>query len=120
MNFFIVIGGFIAAKVSKNHLCADMEKKNWLPLIIRSLTGTIAFFLVTVAVKNIPLTLCQILFNTLPFMIAILLFIWLRERITKCDFVAMCFCFGGIMIVAFYPPEAKEPEDKEPEETLKE
>ena len=33
-------------------------------------------------------------------MIAILVFCWLRESITKFELGAMCFCFGGIILVA--------------------
>ena len=33
-------------------------------------------------------------------MIAILVFCWLRESITKFELGAMCVCFGGIILVA--------------------
>ena len=45
-------------------------------------------------------------------MIAIIVFIWLCERITKFEFAAMCLCFSGIILVALYSPEPeKEVED---------
>lgn len=91
--------------MSKEKYFARMEKKDWLPLICRSIAGTISFFTVSLAVKNLPLTLFQILYNTLPFMIAIIVFIWLCERISKFEFAAMCFCFSGIILVAIYAPE---------------
>ena len=46
-------------------------------------------------------------------MIAIIVFIWLRERITKCEFFAMIFCFVGIAIVAFNHDEEEPETDKE-------
>ena len=89
-----------------------MEKKDWPPLICRSIAGTISFFTVSLAVKNLPLTLYQILYNTLPFMIAIIVFIWLCERITKFEFAAMCLCFSGIILVALYSPETEKEVDE--------
>ena len=104
-SLIITISAFVAVKVSKEKYCANMEKKDWLPLILRCIAGTISFFTNSLAVKNIPLTLFQIIYNTLPFMIAIIVFIWLCERISKFEFAAMCFCFGGIILVAIYLPE---------------
>ena len=89
-----------------------MEKKDWPPLICRSIAGTISFFTVSLAVKNLPLTLYQILYNTLPFMIAIIVFIWLCERITKFEFAAMCLCFSGIILVALYSQEPEKEVDE--------
>ena len=89
-----------------------MEKKDWPPLITRSIAGTISFFTISLAVKNLPLTLFQILYNTLPFMIAIIVFIWLCERITKFEFAAMCLCFSGIILVALYSQEPEKEVDE--------
>lgn len=80
-------------------------KDEWVPLILRCIFGAIAHITVSLALKNVPLTLYSILYNTLPFIIAILVFIWLRERISKFEFVAMCFCFGGIVLVILFADE---------------
>ena len=77
-------------------------KDEWVPLILRCIFGAIAHITVSLALKYVPLTLYSILYNTLPFIIAILVFIWLRERISKFEFVAMCFCFGGIVLVILF------------------
>ena len=77
-------------------------KDEWVPLISRCIFGAIAHITVSLALKYVPLTLYSILYNTLPFIIAILVFIWLRERISKFEFVAMCFCFGGIVLVILF------------------
>ena len=70
-------------------------------MVVRGLAGTIAFITMTMAAKLIPLSILQSILNSLPFMIVILAFVWLRETITVFEFVAMCCCFGGIIIVAF-------------------
>ena len=90
-------------------------KDEWVPLILRCIFGAIAHITVSLALKNVPLTLYSILYNTLPFIIAILVFIWLRERISKFEFVAMCFCFGGIVLVILFADD-KEKELGEGEE----
>ena len=90
-------------------------KDEWVPLILRGIVGAIAHILISIALKNVPLTLYSILYNTLPFIIAIIVFIWLRERISKFEFVAMCFCFGGIILVILFAEE-KETEGEEEEE----
>ena len=80
-------------------------KDEWVPLILRCIFGAIAHITVSLALKNVPLTLYSILYNTLPFIIAIQVFIWLRERISKFEFVVMCFCFGGIVLVILFADE---------------
>ena len=87
-------------------------KDEWVPLILRGIVGAIAHITISIALKNVPLTLYSILYNTLPFIIAIIVFIWLRERISKFEFVAMCFCFGGIILVILFAEE-KETEGEE-------
>ena len=87
-------------------------KDEWVPLILRCVFGAIAQITISFALKNMPLTLYSILYNTLPFIIAILVFIWLRERISKFELGSMCFCFAGILMVIVFA----EKKDKEPEE----
>ena len=51
-------------------------------------------------------------------MIAILVFCWLHERITKFELGAMCFCFGGIILVAMdHQGEEGEGEGEEEEDS---
>ena len=84
----------------------------WIPLILKCVFGAIAHITVSLALKNVSLSLYSILVNTQPFMIAILVFIWLRERILKFEIVAMCLCFAGILMVIFFAEE-KEPKNVE-------
>lgn len=44
----------------------------------------------------------------MPFIAAMLAFIWLGEAITLYELVAMCCCFGGIAIVAVGNESASE------------
>ena len=87
-------------------------KDEWVPLILRGVFGAISLITLSFALKNMPLTLYSILYNTLPFIIAILVFIWLRERIYKFEIFAMCLCFAGILMVIFFAEE-KEPKKVE-------
>ena len=52
-------------------------------------------------------------------MIALIVFVWLRERITKFECFAMICCFAGIAIVAFNHDE-KEPEEETEDGEVKE
>ena len=52
-------------------------------------------------------------------MIALIVFIWLRERITKFEGFAMVCCFAGIAIVAMNHDE-KEPEEDTEDGEVKE
>ena len=90
----------LAVKISKQNFFAGISKSHWGPLFVKCICGTIAFFSIALAVKNIPLSIYQVIANTLPFMIAIIVFCWLRESITKFELGAMCFCIGGIILVA--------------------
>ena len=50
-------------------------------------------------------------------MIAILVFCWLRESITKFELGAMCFCFGGIILVATDHSQQEGFEEEEEEDS---
>ena len=53
-------------------------------------------------------------------MIALIVFIWLRERITKFEFFAMVCCFAGIAIVAMNHDSKEQDKDTEEGEVKEE
>ena len=71
------------------------------PLFIRCFVGSVAFIFVTKTIDYLPLTVFQSISNTSPFAAALLGFLWLGEKLSIFQIVAMLCCFGGITIVTF-------------------
>ena len=97
---FIMVAAIGAVSASKQQYFAGIEGSQVLPLMIRGFAGTIGFITLTISLKNVPLSIFQCITNSLPFMVALLAFLWLRERISLYEVFAMVACFSGILIVA--------------------
>ena len=96
-----MIGAIIAVPLAKQQYYGSVKPDQIGPMVVRGLAGTISFITLALAVNRIPLSINQSIMNSMPFMVAILAFVWLREALTLFELVAMCCCFGGITIVAF-------------------
>ena len=60
-----------------------VPEEYWKIIIIRSVTGTLTFFIFNLAVKMISLSKLAFLNNTSPIFAAIIAFLFLGEAITK-------------------------------------
>ena len=56
----------------------------------------------------VPLVVQNTIFNTAPFWASLLGWIFLRESITRFEFIAMLLSFGGVMMIAFSNDKASE------------
>ena len=77
----------------------EVRRDQIVPLIVRCLSGTTAFIVVTMTVKMIPLTIFQVITNVTPFISGLLACVWLGERLSWFQFICMLFCFSGIVLV---------------------
>ena len=63
------------------------------------MAGSIAFITVTETIHLIPLTIFEGIKNTTPFISGLLAYVWLGERLSMFQVIAMICCLGGITIV---------------------
>ena len=113
---FIMVAAIGAVTVSKQQFFSSIAGDQVVPLVIRGFAGTIAFITLTLSLKNVPLSIFQCITNSLPFMVALLVFVWLRERISICELFAMVACFSGIVIVALNNSESEDSQVSEEDE----
>ena len=99
-SVFILVAAIGSVTVSKKQFFGGIEGSQVVPLMIRGFAGTIAFITQIISLKNVALSIFQCITNSLPFMVALLAFFWLRERISLFEVFAMVACFSGILIVA--------------------
>ena len=66
----------------------------------RSLAGQTNFFIINVCVQLLPLSLLVILFQTNPFWITILSFVFNNEPIIPREIIGMVICFLGVVIIS--------------------
>ena len=68
-------------------------------LIVRGLTGSIAFFCLVVAIHLVPISTAMVLFFSYPAFSALLSPLIFRERITRNEVVALFAALGGVAIL---------------------
>ena len=95
----------ITVKLSGQEYFGSIARDQIVPLIVRAVCGTLAFVTISLSLKWIPLSIYFVVENFLPFLAALLAFIFLGERIMFFEFFAMCMCFCGILTVCFYAQE---------------
>jgi len=78
----------------------DVPKDCRLPLIFRCLVGTATFVITTVSLKILPITIYTIVLRTSPIMTAILQWVWLRERVTCLELIAIIGAYNGIIVMS--------------------
>ena len=93
--------GILPAIFWKKHFINDMPRNMMFALFRRSLSGVSSFTCMVYAMSMIPLFISNIVFNTMPFWTSILLYFWLKEKVTKYDLICMFGCFVGVIIIAF-------------------
>ena len=70
------------------------------PLAVRCITGALAFIAAIKVISMVPLTIFEVITKLTPFVIGLIAYVWLGERLGTFQIVAMCLCFVGIAIVA--------------------
>ena len=80
-------------------------------LYLRCGVGTICFILVMYILKFLPLTIFFMIFQTAPFLTAVISWLWLREVITQYELFAMFGSYLGIAMIGLSQP----PSDKDGE-----
>ncbi|CDW73996.1 membrane protein transporter [Stylonychia lemnae] len=77
----------------------DIPDDQWKLVIIRSITGTMTFFLFNTAVKLISLSKLAFLNNTSPLFATIIAFLFLGESMSKHELISLSICIIGVAIL---------------------
>ena len=72
----------------------------WPTLVIRCLAGTAGFIVYNAAIIYIPIGIFKIIMNMNLFMVAILAYCWLGEKLTCCETFAIFIAFGGVALTS--------------------
>ena len=68
-------------------------------MIIRSITGCVAFLSLTAAIRNIPISTAMVLFFSFPAFAALFSRLIFSERISKGEFFCICGALGGVAVL---------------------
>ena len=68
-------------------------------MIIRSITGCIAFLSLTASIRNIPISTAMVLFFSFPAFAALFSRLIFGERISKREFFCICGALGGVAVL---------------------
>lgn len=77
-----------------------IEKQDRWLLFWRGFIGTVGFTCLALGVALIPLLIQNTIFNTAPFWASILGWVFLKEKLTMMEVVAMVISFGGVLCIS--------------------
>ena len=85
-----------------------LPRQSVIPVMMRgvfTLAGQLFYFL---AIKNLPMSTAIVIFNTMPFVTRCMGHLFLRERISWSDFIAMVVSYSGVAIIALNTSQDEE------------
>ena len=93
----LVTAFFIARRNSVD--LTNITEDQWRLVIIRSISGTMTFFVFNIAIKLISLSKVAFLNNTSPIFATIIAFLFLGEPIAKAELISLSICIIGVGIL---------------------
>ena len=67
---------------------------------MRCIAGSVGFLIYNTAIIYIPIGIFKIIMNMGLFMVAILSWLWLKEKLTLFEVIAMFVAFGGVILTS--------------------
>ena len=105
--FFIGIIAFCVTKWKGLSLSQDGQgARNWKPLLINGLSGALGSVLANIVYDILPLTIFFVLACTLPFILAIMSYFYLGEKMSNISIVAAVISFGAIVMLTMAKPDS--------------
>ena len=77
----------------------NLTDYQWRLIIIRSISGTLTFFIFNIAIKLISLSKLAFLNNASPIFAAIIAFLFLGEAISRSELMSLSICIMGVAIL---------------------
>jgi drug/metabolite transporter (DMT)-like permease len=79
-------------------------EKHHMSLFLRCFAGTFVFTGMMYVVKILPLTIFFMIFQTSPFIVALIAWLWLNESMTSLEGLAMVLSYVGIAMISLSQP----------------
>ena len=98
---------FVVKYREKTTFFDSVPTELWPTMMIRCLAGTFNFLVYNSAAVYIPIGIHKIIMNMGVFMVAILAWVWLGERLICFEVIAMFVAFGGVALTS----KGKDPQD---------
>lgn len=96
--FAQLVTAYVIARRNNVEL-TNINEDQWRLVIIRSISGTMTFFVFNIAVKLISLSKVAFLNNTSPIFATIIAFLFLGEPIAKAELISLSICIIGVGIL---------------------
>ena len=100
-SIFNLMASSLYLKLAGDSLRDNIDHTNWKILLIRCISGSICFLFFVVCVEYLPLAIFFVIYNAVPFFVALMACLWLKEVITIVEVAAMVGAFSGILMVGF-------------------
>ena len=81
------------------HRSRVLKTRNLKLMLVRSITGCIAFLSLTTAIRNVPLSTAMVLFFSFPAFAALFSRQIFRERLTNKEIFCVCGALGGVAVL---------------------
>ena len=92
----LVLLVFLIGKDAKLILYTSIPRNMYAPLLIRCMSGLLAFFCLSSAIKHLPIVLVALFQNTMPLFTSLFGFLILGERISKSEIFCLILAFYGV------------------------
>lgn len=102
---FLTLISYLMIKTKPGLSLGDVPKSNRKMLAFRSFIGTVTFFVITIPVGLIPLSVMQSVLSTVPFWIAAIQMLFFGEKVVWYLWLAMIVAYIGIVIVSTSAPD---------------
>ena len=96
----LISAAFVVKFRAKTTFFESVPSHLWPILTVRCLAGTLNFIIYNAALIYIPIGIFKIIMNMNLFMVAILAWFWLGERLTCFEVIAIFVAFGGVALTS--------------------
>lgn len=108
----LILLAFLIGKDAKQILWTSIPRNMIAPLLTRCLSGLLAFFCLSTAIKNLPIVLVALFQNTMPLFTSLFGFLILGEKITKSEILCLILAFYGVYTLLYSGTQASEDSEK--------
>ena len=111
---FNAVGSAIIVHYSNEAFFSSIPRNLRSVVVLRCLCGTFAFLCFVSAPKYIPLGIFFVVFNASVFTSALLAYLFLSEKMTCVELIAMVFAFSGILMLGYAKDNTDSPSEEGP------
>ena len=106
----LISAAYVVKLRHKTTFFESVPAELWPTLVVRCLAGTLGFLVYNASTVYIPIGIFKIIMNMNIYMVAILAWLWLGEKLTCFEVVAILVAFGGVALTGKH-------EDPSPDDT---